>query len=441
MRYHFYIDNFRGFSSTFIPITDVNFLVGENSTGKTSVLSLVKLLTSPQFLFNTGFSDEHVNFGHFSDMVSAHSEDQSYFSVGIITEEDNPNRPPIASAWLLTFTPEHGLPRVSRVTICRGIENISIRIRGNSAYFRREKYDAPVTPDQIISTLLPQWNFEHIQKSDPPGFKKLPSPSGYMVPLMFFLSLILRKTPKSPARGDKDSDDLTIQYPPRIFIPDLKWLAPIRTKPRRTYDELTLDFSPEGSHTPYLIRGILRSKKAAEKFNAFMNKLGKASGLFQSITIKNFGRGVTAPFELDVILDGKALNLSTVGYGVSQSLPVFAEILASEHSAWFAIQQPEVHLHPRAQAALGDLFFESAVKDHMRFLIETHSDFTIDRFRMNYAKSAAVKPESQILFFERRDKHNTVTSLRISETGELPAHQPDSYREFFIREEMQLLGI
>jgi predicted ATPase len=172
-----------------------------------------------------------------------------------------------------------------------------------------------------------------------------------------------------------------------------------------------------------------------------MDKLGKASGLFQSIKIKNFGKGVTAPFEVDVILDGKALNLSTVGYGVSQSLPVFAEILASEYAAWFAIQQPEVHLHPRAQAALGDLFFESAANDRKCFLIETHSDFTIDRFRMNYAQNIDHKPDSQILFFERKDKHNTVTALRIGETGELPTDQPESYREFFIREEMQLLGI
>jgi predicted ATPase len=442
MRYHFYIDNFRGFSSTFIPVTDVNFLVGENSTGKTSVLSLIKLLTAPQFLFNSGFSDEHVNFGHFSDMVSAHSDDKSYFSVGVVTEEiSRQGKLPIANACLLTFMPEEGLPRMTRVTLCRGIEKVSIRVRGKSAYYKREKYDTPTTVDEIISTLLPQWNREHRLKDKSPGFKKLPSPSGLMLPIMYFLSLILREKPtRTTNRNERDSDDLTLQYPPRIFIPDLKWLAPIRTKPRRTYDELTLDFSPEGSHTPYLIRAILRSK-AATKFNSFIDKLGKASGLFQSIKIKNFGKGVTAPFEVDVILDGKALNLSTVGYGVSQSLPVFAEILASEHSAWFAIQQPEVHLHPRAQAALGDLFFESASVDRKCFLIETHSDFTIDRFRMNYAKNVDYKPDSQILFFERKDKHNTVTPLKIGETGDLPSHQPDTYREFFIREEMQLLGI
>jgi predicted ATPase len=125
---------------------------------------------------------------------------------------------------------------------------------------------------------------------------------------------------------------------------------------------------------------------------------------------------------------------------VSQALPVLVELLDRKHGSWFAIQQPEVHLHPRAQAALGDVFFEMATSEHKRLLVETHSDFTIDRFRINYRKSKDRKPESQILFFERRDKHNTVTALPIDDTGELPEDQPSSYRDFFVGEELRLLG-
>src|SRR6266436_9344091 len=114
-----------------------------------------------------------------------------------------------------------------------------------------------------------------------------------------------------------------------------------------------------------------------------------------------------------LVLDDKALNLSTVGYGVSQSLPVLTEVFLRPHGSWFAIQQPEVHLHPKAQAALGDVFFEMATVEHKRFLVETHSDFAIDRFRMNYRKADSKKPNSQILFFERRDKRSVVTPLTI----------------------------
>ena len=172
-----------------------------------------------------------------------------------------------------------------------------------------------------------------------------------------------------------------------------------------------------------------------------MAQAGSSSGLFQSVKINRFGKGSTAPFEVDAMIDGKPLSLSTVGYGVSQALPILVELSARPTGAWFAIQQPEVHLHPRAQASLGDAFFEMAVADDKRFLIETHSDFAIDRFRLNYRKSSNKKPNSQVLFFERRDKHNTVTSLPINSQGELPSDQPDSYRCFFIKEEINILGL
>jgi predicted ATPase len=115
--------------------------------------------------------------------------------------------------------------------------------------------------------------------------------------------------------------------------------------------------------------------------------------------------------------------------------------MARHKGAWFAIQQPEVHLHPRAQAAFGDVLFEMASVDNKCFLIETHSDYLIDRFRMSYRRRRTKKPDSQVLFFERKSKFNHVTSLPISSSGELPEAQPESYRAFFIREQLDLLGI
>ncbi|MDM8523103.1 hypothetical protein QUF80_07005, partial [Desulfococcaceae bacterium HSG8] len=83
-----------------------------------------------------------------------------------------------------------------------------------------------------------------------------------------------------------------------------------------------------------------------------------------------------------------------------------------------------------------------SVFEKKKFFIETHSDYTIDRFRINYRKNMVkTKPESQILYFERFDKGNKVYQLEISDDGELPHDQPEGYRDFFIKEEMNLLGL
>ena len=65
-----YVDNFRGFTDTYIPIKDVNFLVGENSTGKTSILSLLCLLRSSVFWLGQSFNNDEVELGQFGDIVN-----------------------------------------------------------------------------------------------------------------------------------------------------------------------------------------------------------------------------------------------------------------------------------------------------------------------------------------------------------------------------------
>ncbi|MGJ0483952.1 MAG: AAA family ATPase [Methylomicrobium sp.] len=224
------------------------------------------------------------------------------------------------------------------------------------------------------------------------------------------------------------------------FLDDIAWLAPIRSKPRKTYDEYSLDFSPEGDHTPYLIKKKFDSVSESKRFKEILSDIGHKSGLYKSVEIKNYGRGTTAPFELDVVLSKEPLSIGSVGYGISQSLPVIVEMITRPKNSWFAIQQPEVHLHPKAQAALGEVVFNLATKDNKKFIIETHSDYMIDRFRLSSRKSNK-KSESQILFFERTDQGNKLTPISIGDDGEFINEQPAEYREFFIKEEMDLLGL
>jgi hypothetical protein len=440
MNYYLFVDNFRGFTNTCIPVADVNFLVGENSTGKSSVLGLLKLFSGPTFMMGQDFSGGEVGFGHYLDMVSAHSDDQSYFRIGFVSETAaGPKGEKLTTGCLYTFREHQGQPRLFKATFCRNKEEISIKF-GNVISFKPSPSDGTMTTEDMIATMRSKWINEHSSSKDI-GYSRLEMPMPGMdgrVPILIALSIARNTFARS---GVKKGE--FVFYPPDMWFspPDLTWFGPIRTKAKRTYDELSLEFSPEGQHTPYLIRRLLRSKVNAVKLKEFIERVGKASGLFQGVKIQSFGRGATARFELDIVLDGKALNILNVGYGVSQSLPIIVELLARPRGAWFAIQEPEIHLHPRAQAAFGDVLFEMAMIDRKRFFVETHSDFMIDRFRMKYKNGRSTKPDSQILFFERRDRHNIITPLAISKTGELPKDQPESYRHFFIREQMDILGL
>ncbi|KWI50326.1 hypothetical protein WT72_24465 [Burkholderia pseudomultivorans] len=160
---------------------------------------------------------------------------------------------------------------------------------------------------------------------------------------------------------------------------------------------------------------------------------------------------------MKVDLGEVSLSLQNVGYGVSQALPVLVEVFIRGRGAAFNIQQPEVHLHPRAQAAFGDVVAELARTEDKVFFVETHSDFTIDRFRVNVRKNYAKDVNKaasldavgetfetegdfgQILFFERCERGNRISSIPILKNGDLSEEQPEKYREFFIHESLSLL--
>jgi predicted ATPase len=87
--------------------------------------------------------------------------------------------------------------------------------------------------------------------------------------------------------------------------------------------------------------------------------------------------------QLQVKIAGSGINLVDVGYGVSQVLPIIVDAIREPPRSTFLLQQPEVHLHPRAQAELGSFLGALAKQQQKRFIIETHSDYMIDRIRMD----------------------------------------------------------
>src|SRR5579863_6249061 len=77
--------NFRGFTKTLVPLRATNFLVGENSTGKTSFLQLLYALNRPEFSFSSEIvSIAGPNAFSFGDLHSAWPSDSKTFRVGFV---------------------------------------------------------------------------------------------------------------------------------------------------------------------------------------------------------------------------------------------------------------------------------------------------------------------------------------------------------------------
>ena len=233
--------------------------------------------------------------------------------------------------------------------------------------------------------------------------------------------------------------------------------APVRSKPRRTYDPSRPTPDPEGDYVPmYLAEVFLQDKREWKVLRNALEAFGRQSGLFDEISVKSFGKKGSEPFQVQVrkfseMAKGPQRNLIDVGYGVSQVLPVIIELVRHDplsglfghyrRPSVFLLQQPEVHLHPSAQAALGSLFCHLAGPNR-QLMVETHSDHLLDRVRTDVRDGKAdLKPDDvSILFFERKDLHVNIHSLRVDQEGNI-LDAPPSYGRFFLEETRRSLGL
>ncbi len=217
--------------------------------------------------------------------------------------------------------------------------------------------------------------------------------------------------------------------------------APIRTRPRRTYDPIRDVPEPEGSHMPMVLAKFLFGQSNNSQLQQALTSFGQASGLFNSLEIKRKGHQDSDPFQISIRSNGPPFNLVDVGYGVSQVLPILVDIVQSPQNSTFLLQQPEVHLHPQAQAELGSFLAIWAKEHNKRFIIETHSDYLVDRIRMDVRDKKSISCDQIcILYFEKVSGQVYIHQLDIDESGNF-INVPPSYRQFFLQEERRMLGI
>lgn len=154
----------------------------------------------------------------------------------------------------------------------------------------------------------------------------------------------------------------------------------------------------------------------------------------------------TTPTESRIVVVGNSgieLHPHEVGIGISQVVPVIVTAL-DDGERMLAIEQPELHVHPRLQAAMGDLFIEAIATKNHRFIIETHSEHLILRLLRRIRETEAGKaPENRQLrtddlgiYYLKQEGGTTHESrIDVDVKGEFIQPWPDDFFEidFFER--------
>lgn len=112
------------------------------------------------------------------------------------------------------------------------------------------------------------------------------------------------------------------------------------------------------------------------------------------------------------------VNIADVGFGVSQTLPVIVALLAAAPGQLVYLEQPEIHLHPRAQTAFADLLAEAADRG-VRVVVETHSSLLLRAIQTLVAQRR-ISVDDVVLHWFSRDPatgYTTITSAELDRLG------------------------
>ncbi|MVA27829.1 DUF3696 domain-containing protein [Agrobacterium vitis] len=234
---------------------------------------------------------------------------------------------------------------------------------------------------------------------------------------------------------------ISSDYVKDFFRQGVRYLGPLRDAPRPVYPlealESTTDVGYRGEHTAAVFQ--LNSDKFvsmhqppgegfefdyvtdAEKVTISLHDATVSWLAYLGVAdeVKSTDSGVFGN-RLQVATDNldRWHDLTNVGVGVSQVLPLVVTALLAKPGSLLIFEQPELHLHPRVQARLADFFLALAL-DGKQMLLETHSEYLIDRFRLRIALSDAdaVRPLLSILFTEKENGQSVITPVQVTEFG------------------------
>ena len=432
-KYAIYSEGFRGVPDGWHTLRACNFLVGENSTGKSSFLQLIQLLDDPGPFFNFDITGIVSGLDTHHDILSR-STGAKRLTIGFVAIQSQEARQAASE-------PEEQTPTgtLSTYSLKKGKLALSHQSTLSSKYITRfkrtekgirYKIEELDFPSDSRTSDIGNHLVEYHHRGDRSGkftevdWSKSSSGSAWLRTQIIALTETPSHAQESLLRG-------------QIKTLDVRHHGPIRAQAVRWYHGDQKSFSDSGEHAPYVIKRITEGNSKLKKS---IERFGRDSGLFDSISVTKMKTQVgDEPFALQFKKADKHYYIDELGFGLGQILPIIADVLLAHPSVTFLIEQPEVHLHPKAQAALGDLFF-NVVNTGRALVVETHSDYLIDRFRM-LQKSAKQPPRAQIRFFwTGKDGVNESSEIELNPDGSLE-NPPAGYREFFVKEGIKTLEL
>lgn len=404
------LENYRAFEKLDLPLKKINLFFGPNNSGKSSILSSLNLLAQTMESEDLNnpllLSGKYEDLGTYKDLVYKNLVKND---VKIKIEFLIPFEEEIKGSLELKYSyrPQRKENILSNVKIGNSVNEIVFESK-YSKYLEKP----------IINLLYKELNKGEKTKVSkdlrfvhfiPYGFKFIDYLGKYKnknINLDYFTAYVVN------------------------YFGQLEFIGPFRESPKRTYlfsgespksigkrgekaiDILASDYMKRGAKKKDIIKNISKWYQDCEIANDIKIKV---------LTDRHF------EIRLSNIKSKEDENLADVGYGCSQVLPIFLSgTTLQEHSA-LIVEQPELHLHPRAQSGLGT-FFKEFIETNTQIFVETHSEHLLLRLQSHVA-SGDLSPNDISIFyvFVNDEGKKEAVNLPLNDKGIFLTEWPEGF--------------
>lgn len=441
------LENFKAFRNEKFNFKKITLLTGANSSGKSTIInalaSILQGTESKPFPFYFNNYGDNIHLGGFRDIIYQGNTSER-FKVGLKLKD---SKEEIFTEGTYRYASAGKQILVDSLEISTRSGKLEVRWKGQKSGYevRRivdsetreeeskmakevfsslsglfEKFEEKRTKNTDNQKLVDKFLTE-ISKSSNDWFKVKPAKS----------SMLLHELKESIAYK------ITIdrhQSKMNKFRAESNYIGPIRPYPARHYyiANHTEKVDALGQNAFHILVDWYKSEP--KKFASIMEDL-KLLELAEEISVDSIKDEL---IELNVTPAGesRSVNLSDVGFGLSQVLPILVTTGSAIKNSTILINQPEVHLHPSSQALLANFFTNKG--ESKNFIIETHSEYLINRFRLLIAQGKLSASDFQIIYLDKSSASQKVHHIDIDKSGTM-INAPESFFETYYSDNKELV--
>ena len=222
----------------------------------------------------------------------------------------------------------------------------------------------------------------------------------------------------------RESEDPGIAY--RLAFQSLKFVPAIRGMVKHTYplgdqyaEYLSLQQGFDAQECQ-LASNLVYTSSAIDKLSEALKRVTRV-GLRAAVIP---GREVEVKSQIPV----GEVNVTGEGFGTNSLIQLLHQLVTADRGATVLIEEPEIHLHPRAQADLAEVMAETAKAEDKQIIMTTHSEHLVERLLLLVAEGTLSPDDLAIYSFEKDEKGEcSASEIKVTENGQVEGGLTDFY--------------